>query len=409
MFNWKNIEQQIKKNLSAMNITDVKIRNLNTNFEQTTDLKLFFENYYPEMDMDIMVAQIQKEQNELSQRTSTPQITNNNDIVKEVKGDKDIIKSKLEFMPNQIMELPSQLYNILPESDVLYIYGVPRTDSFLMSIALIVNKNFLFFDNKKKKDDYIRDMKTQLTMYLKDYFHEKNYRLLGIKRSDMEAELFNDNELSDFNRLYVADHYKINIVIINLVNKTYQLASVWNDKYPVVIMICENDVYLPVLNNKGENVFTGDVLKSVKMSFVESVNPLVELYNKKIINKQKKEDGKKFHDISKFTNIKKKEESESESDNNDNDTESEPESDIEINVKYELGNDDNDDNDESNSDDEPESIKPSVKTYNKSSISKMTLVELKDIAKEMNICLSKGTKKKRKGELVEDILNNIVE
>lgn len=408
MFNWKNIEQQIKKNLSAMNITDVKIRNLNTNFEQTTDLKLFFENYYPEMDMDIMVAQIQKEQNELSQRTSTPQITNNNDIVKEVKGDKDIIKSKLEFMPNQIMELPSQLYNILPESDVLYIYGVPRTDSFLMSIALIVNKNFLFFDNKKKKDDYIRDMKTQLTMYLKDYFHEKNYRLLGIKRSDMEAELFNDNELSDFNRLYVADHYKINIVIINLINKTYQLASVWNDKYPVVIMICENDVYLPVLNNKGENVFTCDVLKSVKMSFVESVNPLVELYNKKIINKQKKEDGKKFHDISKFTNITK-EESESESDNNDNDTESEPESDIEINVKYELGNDDNDDNDESNSDDEPESIKPSVKTYNKSSISKMTLVELKDIAKEMNICLSKGTKKKRKGELVEDILNNIVE
>ena len=68
MISWKDIEQQIKKNLPQMNIKNVEIRNINPNFEQTTDLKTFFEDYYPEMEMDIMRAQIQKEQIELSEK-----------------------------------------------------------------------------------------------------------------------------------------------------------------------------------------------------------------------------------------------------------------------------------------------------------------------------------------------------
>lgn len=418
MLSWKSINQQIRTNLPSMNIKDVKIRNLNPNFEQTTDLVSFYESYYPETEMDIMAAQMQKEQLELANKYQTKTQDVKPNKVKEPEQENNEnsepkTRAKLEFIPNQIMVLPSQLTNILPESDILYIYGVPRANSFLMAITLIVDKNFLFYDNKKKKDDHIRDQKIQLAMCLKDYFKEKNYRLLMVKRGDMENELMHENDLSDFNRWYIADYYKINIIVLNLIGKTYQLMSSWNSEYPVVIMIHENDVYLPILNNKGENIFKDEILKTIMMNFEEQQNPLVVMYDKKMNIKQKKQkqENDKFQDLSNY--VEKKEtiqESESES---NSETESEPEieseeSDIEINVSYNVDDDEEPKEEKVKSKSKKASKKTSdKKSYTKSTVSKMKLNELKDIAKELNINLSKDSKQKKKQELLDEIIDNL--
>jgi hypothetical protein len=411
MISWKDIEQQIKKNLPQMNIKNVEIRNINPNFEQTTDLKTFFEDYYPEMEMDIMRAQIQKEQIELSQKPEQEVVIRRTEN-----------KPKLDFTPHQIMELPSQLVNILPNSDKLCIYGVPRADSFLMATMSIVKKDFIFYDNKKQKDDYIKDRKMQLAMCLKDYFKENNYRLLGSRKADMENELINEHELSDFNRWYIADYYKVNILVLNLVNKTFQYTSSWNVDHPVVLMLQENDIYLPVLNTQGENIFPLDIIKVITKYYEEEKNPLVVSYDKKMKQKAKKEIQKseKFKDLSKLVDGVAVE-SESESDKeSDNDTESEPEisdteSDIELKVNYNVDEDeDNDDADDDADDDEEIKAngkilhkKPMKGVYTKLQVNKMTLTELKSVAKNMNISLSKDSKSKKKADLLAEIVEKL--
>lgn len=406
MISWKFVEQQINKNLSNMNIKNVEIRNLNPNFEQTTDLKTFFEGYYPEMEMDVMTAQIQKEQIELAQKkTSEPVV-------------KSEPKQKLDFTPHQIMELPSQLNNILPYSDKLCVYGVPRTDSFLMATMSIVKKDFIFYDNKKQKDDYIKDRKLQLAMCLKDYFKENNYRLLGTKKGDMENELINESELENANRWYIANYYKVNIIVLNLVNKTFQYVSSRNDEYPVVFMLQENDIYLPVLNTQGENIFPIDIIATIMKHFEEHKNPLVESYDKKMKNKEKKKEkeNQKFKDLSKIVDGNDEDVGDNE-ESSDEETESEPEiieeeSDIEIKVNYNVKAESSDE-EESDSDDEEVikkvkkvSPKKSKPTYEKEEINKMTLAELKTVAKKLNISLSKDSKSKKKAELLSEILSD---
>lgn len=415
MISWKDIEYQIKKNLPQMNIKNVEIRNINPNFEQTTDLKAFFEDYYPEMEMDIMTAQIQKEQIELAQKTDSQPVTN---TVRRTET-----KPKMDFTPHQIMELPSQLVSILPDSDKLCIYGVPRADSFLMATMLIVKKDFMFYDNKKQKDDYIKDRKMQLAMCLKDYFKENNYRLLGSRKGDMENELINEHELSDFNRWYIADYYKVNILVLNLVNRTFQYVSSWDIDYPVVLMLQENDIYLPILNTQGENIFPLDIIKIITKHFEEEKNPLVVGYDKKMKQKVKKEIKKseKFKDLSKIVNQENQDEVESESET-DNDTESEPElsddeSDVELKVNYNVEEDNEEDVEQEDNDNGDEQVKISNKkvsqkkplkhSYTKSKVNKMTLTDLKTVAKNMNISLSKDSKAKKKADLLAEVLEQL--
>jgi hypothetical protein len=419
MISWKSIEQQIKKHLSNMNIEDVKVRNLNTNFEQTTDLKTFYEDYYPEMEMDIMTAQIQQEQEEISNRNkyeTKPTIE-----INESQNNHEL-RSNLEFSPNQISKIPSHLTNILPNSDELCIYGVPRNDSFLMSVTLIVKKDFLFYD--KRKEDFVKDKKMELALCLKDYFKEYNYIFLGAKRADMEEELINSSELNDYNRWYIANYYKVNIIIINLVNKTYQLVSSWNTDYPVILILNENDIYLPVLCAQGENIFPIDMLKTIMQHLEEQKNPLVVSYDKKMASKLKQQQKKKeqFKDLSNMNEKQEKQEKQvSESD--ESDTESEPEiisddSDIEIKVNYQINNDD-ENNDENDDENDEKNVKKSSKKVNKSfssksklnksksEIKKMILTDLKVVAKDMGIAMSQNSKAKKKSELLDEILENM--
>jgi hypothetical protein len=428
MISWKAVQQQIERNLPNMKIYPAKIRNLDSNYEQTTDLKSYFENYYPEMDMNILTKQIAKEQTELA--TKKKPVEKSESIMSEFLHETSPKISKLDYIPGQLTNLPSQLSLCLPDFDKLYLYGVPRSDSFLMATALIVKKDFLFYDNKKQKDDYVKDKKMELAMCLRDYFNDENYRMLGAKRSDMENELIGGYEVNDVNRWYIANYHKVNIVMLNLISNTFQMASSWNDMYPVVIMIIENDVYLPILNNQGENIFLANVLKKIREQYMEQPNPLITQFNKKMTIKQKKQNKKneKFQDLSKKIHKDHNSESDEYESQIDSETESEPdiETEFEPDIENELKTNKDEESDieltvtypeysDTDSDEKNVVIKKKVSlkkslinkenNYTKSQLQKMNLTDLKSIAKENNISLTKDSKAKKKADLLEEVLD----
>jgi polyhydroxyalkanoate synthesis regulator protein len=182
-------------------------------------------------------------------------------------------------------------------------------------------------------------------------------------------------------------------------------------------MLNENDIYLPILCAQGENIFPIDMLKTIMKHFDEQQNPLVVTYDKKMVNRLKKQEKtkEKFKDLSIITEQKEKAETESESD-----TESEPEiisddSDIEIKVNYQFSN--KEDNEESSDDEKvvKKSSKNAKKSFSpksrpnksKSQIRQMSVAELKNVAKDMGIALTHNSKAKKKAELLDDILENM--
>ena len=218
--------------------------------------------------------------------------------------------------------------------------------------------------------------------------------------------------------------------MLNLISNTFQMASSWNDMYPVVIMIIENDVYLPILNNQGENIFLANVLKKIREQYMEQPNPLITQFNKKMTIKQKKQNKKneKFQDLSKKIHKDHNSESDEYESQIDSETESEPdiETEFEPDIENELKTNKDEESDieltvtypeysDTDSDEKNVVIKKKVSlkkslinkenNYTKSQLQKMNLTDLKSIAKENNISLTKDSKAKKKADLLEEVLD----
>lgn len=261
MLNLSVLINNIKQNSSRMQLDDVVVRNVNPIFEQTTNISKFFESYYPEVDIKNMHNVIYEP------------LAATKEVAEEQKN------KKLNFTAGQILELPNKLSKCLPNFNNLCLYGVSRIDSFITSIVLITNKEFMFYSTKQK-DDTIKDKKMEYALNFRNYFRDYKYQIFKDKRLELEDQLINNTEINDVTRWFISNYYNVNIVILNLKDETYTLTSVWNSDYPIAIMINEDDIYIPLLNTQTENIFASKIISDINSEFKENENPLITKYMK---------------------------------------------------------------------------------------------------------------------------------
>ncbi len=269
MLNLSVLINNIKHNSDRMQIDDVIVRNVNPIFEQTTNIPKFFEKYYPEVDIKNMHNVIYE-----------PIV-----ITQEIEEQPT---KKLNFASGQILELPNKLSKCLPNFNNLCLYGVSRIDSFITSIVLITNKEFMFYSTKQK-DDTIKDKKMEYALNFRNYYRDYKYQIFKDKRMELEDQLINNTEINDITRWFISNYYNVNIVILNLKEETYTLTSVWNSDYPIVIMINEDDIYIPLLNTQSENIFPSKIISDINAEFKEKENPLVSKYIKFLTSQKQNE------------------------------------------------------------------------------------------------------------------------
>lgn len=267
MLNLSVLVNNIKQNSDRMQLNDVVIRNINTIFEQTTNIPSFFEKYYPEVDIKNMHNVIYEPL----------------DVAKETVEEQPT--KKLNFVAGQILELPNKLSKCLPNFHNLCLYGVSRIDSFITSIVLITNKEFMFYSTKQK-DDTIKNKKMEYALNFRNYYRDYKYQVFKDKRMELEDQIINETELNDISRWFIANYYNVNIVILNLKEETYTLTCVWNSDYPIAIMINEDDVYIPLLNTQSENIFPSKIISDISAEFREKENPLITKYVKFLMSKK---------------------------------------------------------------------------------------------------------------------------
>lgn len=428
MLNWKTVQTEIKKHLKTTHGRQIRIRNLDPKFEQQTDVARYFQSYYPEIKIDMLKQRIEKEKQELmAHKTVSEPSTSFDSIISDAEVETN--GSNFEILPNQLMNLPNQLTTCFPDFDKLCLYGLPRKDSFITSIALVTKKDFLFYDNKKQKMNFVKDKKMEYAMCLTDYYSDNSYRLLGVSRSEIQQEIINSDTLSQISQWYIADYYKINIVVISLTNQSYHLVSSWNDEYPIVVMILENNIYMPILNTMGENTFDHEVMKQIKINFKEEDNPLVDAFNKKLANRAKRQSKKKDISNNIIDTLDYNQLDDNNPDDNDETTstdtckDSENTSDaIEDNMENNVDNKTETTEDVKGTTEDVKGITEDVKgtkedvkettedvepVLTKYHVKKSNLPQLKEIAKKLNINLSRDGKSKKKLELMEEILEQL--
>ena len=90
----------------------------------------------------------------------------------------------------------------------------------------------------------------------KKYFQVYEYRKHKYKKCDMKDNLLNYKPITDDILHYLADYFKINIIIINYkIQTNYRVINSFsNDRGNCYLIEFEDGLYQPILNSNGDNI-----------------------------------------------------------------------------------------------------------------------------------------------------------
>jgi hypothetical protein len=177
----------------------------------------------------------------------------------------------LSYKEHQTLDLPEQILSAIVESrrKQLYYYGMKGPDSFLASILLGADPNY-WLQHRKKKKEYAAELKTTFCIQKYDILRGLSKDSVGndytkvIYSEDFPERI--DSDTSKEFQFLISVHYKLNVLILNLQNMKGHFVSDWNTSNKTIVLILDNQTYLPILSN-GIPYFDESEVQGLEKSF----------------------------------------------------------------------------------------------------------------------------------------------
>ena len=212
----KNNEQNI----------EIKL-NTDPTFEQSVDFKTFNRSEPDEVENTNLP---------ITSNTSNSSNSSNNEII---------------YIENGIINIPKNLNDIFNDliSDDYYLFGVSKTNSFLMSLLYIISTDFKY--KKENKNPFVELLIENLIKNLPEYFKQNKYSSMDFSRTKMMEQL-KQNEIDKAIIYYISDYYNINLIVLNYNKMTYITGKDYKEDNKNVIIINNYNDYIPLLHIYGE-------------------------------------------------------------------------------------------------------------------------------------------------------------
>lgn len=156
---------------------------------------------------------------------------------------------------SQINDIISNRYSL---NNNWYQLGTNKKDNVLKSLLYILDNN-LVNDDDIILEKYIYHLRNKMGLELdtKKYFQIYEYKKQKYKKCDMKDVLLNYKKITNDVLHYFADYFKVNIIVINYkINTNYRVINNFcKDRGNCFLIEFENDLYQPILNKNGENIY----------------------------------------------------------------------------------------------------------------------------------------------------------
>jgi hypothetical protein len=183
------------------------------------------------------------------------------------------VNNSLVYKENLILELPDSLNSII-NTEKYYSFGVNKKLSFLDSCFMILDPNYTLHNHKKKlsiMNEFINHLNQQL-----DEFYKKNtYRKKKCKKPNMKSKLDKYEVNDPMLYLYIADTFRINIIVLDLNANTYNKMNYYNSDYYTLLFIKQSDYYLPIIHTDNE-IITSNIIDKIDQSFKVLKNSFID-------------------------------------------------------------------------------------------------------------------------------------
>ncbi len=268
---------------------------------------------------------------------------------------------------NQIRDIPPILEPLFEKPKKYYIYGTPSKYSFYHSILNIIDNEFVLKGSiyKEKKIDECRN---ELVFKIDELFKKFNYRKKKFpSKTVIRENLLNSSVFLPQVNTYTADYFNLCLLIIDTQTYLYSLVNDFDKNKEFIVMIRKNNYYQPILSVDGNNKFSWEIIEKiskilkpeVEIDFSNSIEEPTKLDEPGNVEEASKvEEPSKVEEASKVEEPSKVEEA--------------------CNVKIKL-----------------------------EKMWKYKLVDLQNIAKQLNIDIKSGKKNKKMADLYKEIKENI--
>lgn len=175
-------------------------------------------------------------------------------------------ESFIQFSENEKMKIPSILCNVFGNTlntDQCYLYGHKNPDSFYKSILHLKEPDFII-KNKYEVNQSILCIKKEVAFDFRNYWKTYKYNFISFEKSVSQDKTINNllNKESYVDDIIIqafCNYIKNNIMVFNIVNKTFQIyyhqwetSNYQNADYESYLIIDYKGNYLPCIyvNNK---------------------------------------------------------------------------------------------------------------------------------------------------------------
>lgn len=264
---------EICKALSSFEGEQVfKLENYNPLFEQSSN---FSKNYLQLVEdkikenswVDPNLEPIQFKEEKTKQNDNMNDTQTENDTDKKQKLEYTFLNYK-EHQTNNLPQEFLDLIDINRRSEIYY-YGMKGPDSFLASVLLGAEPNY-WLQHRNKKKEYSDQIRTTFSIQKYDILRGLSKESVGndylttIYSNDFPENI--DSDKSKEYQFLIGYHYKINALIIELKELKGYFVTDWNPDLPTLIILLDNQTYLPILSNKI-SYFTADEIKKLENKF----------------------------------------------------------------------------------------------------------------------------------------------
>lgn len=177
----------------------------------------------------------------------------------------------LNYKEHQTNNLPQEFLDLIDvnRQSEIYYYGMKGPDSFLASVLLGAEPNY-WLQHRNKKKEYSDQIRTTFSIQKYDILRGLSKESVGndylttIYSNDFPENI--DSDKSKEYQFLIGYHYKINVLIIELKELKGYFVTDWNPDLPTLIILLDNQTYLPILSNKI-SYFTSDEIKKLEGKF----------------------------------------------------------------------------------------------------------------------------------------------
>ena len=288
MITYTDVTNAVKKNSKKTNINMF----INPEFEQDIDIP---KTVIPKIsNSHINNLNVKEKEKQILLGNNKPNIDKKPEIIP--------TKTLIQYVEGEIINLPKKIGNIL-DLNKYYSFGMNHLNSILYSILFIIDKSFKLANENDKKA-LISQFINLLIANLDKSFKEFKLSQYGVKKTIINKQL-KDNNVDNYLCIYIQKYLKINLVMIDPLDETYEIKEDYNESLNNVIIMKyiheDKTLFLPIASIYGklpENDVCQHIFKTYKrINVKEEINYSNELKDIKSYTAQEIQKLSSFHKI----------------------------------------------------------------------------------------------------------------